>query len=657
MSALVACLNIAMIVTSAKSFRLVHLCYVQIQVVIAAFIVHYCTEYQKEYIIRASMYWNRLRMPFKVICILVFAWLATKSYLIRLLVVGGLSYRGVKMITLLPKRHTTRSILSTQKGPKSHGKIVSHENGVQSSKWMDSLVGSLTPTQVAPVAVILNSLHSIGSAILSSAKSKVSSTFDSFPATPAVTKRLFRTSLGSGSSGSNRNNTPAAGTDGTSDSPSESLSSTSAGAVTTSQKNASVNSILRDTAAVGSGGLRQRVRHGSADGSVVPSSSSSSSRGVRFDVAVIDDDDDHDNRDRDVSIGVKAVYPPTPANLRRPAVTMADPTSDSSPYSPQPQQRQQHRQPTPRPATYHPPTPYARSGADSSNRGNWTDPSNDDRSLHSSGGRSVDRSTDRVSFSPPQTQWSSDRGQTEGQQRGKGQTPYRSRPALHISTSSQDHDHDSHDMDVGGDEAQRGSEREQLDLDPGSYMDDPSPSSSSSAFSFSASEIQQRVVIHGTGTAVSHRGVSFSDNGSTGSIHASSASGGGRGAMIDTVVPRNKRAVQVVGWDDGNVVHPKVPHIEGEHQEGQENDRCGRNHHHDHDKENGDRYDRTRRGSGGSTPSAAMELLQSAQRQGLGHGQGKSSSSPYPRSALKRIRDALGGLGGMTVLQHDPLID
>ena len=265
-------MNIAIMVTSAKSFSLVHLCFVEIQVIVAALIVHYCTEYQKEYITHASVYWNRLRYVFKVICILLFAWLATKSYLIRLLVVGCLSYRGVKMITLLPPRHTTRSILSTQKGPKSHSKIESHTNGMQSRKWMDSLLPQLTPTQVPPVAVILNSLHSLGSAILSNAKSKVSSTFDSFPATPAVTKRLFRTSLGSGS-GSNRNT--QAGADGSSDSPAtESLPSTNAGPGPTGQKSALVNSILRETTTVGNGGLRHRVRGSDSDG-IVPSSSSS----------------------------------------------------------------------------------------------------------------------------------------------------------------------------------------------------------------------------------------------------------------------------------------------------------------------------------------------------------------------------------------------
>ena len=638
-------MNIAIMVTSAKSFSLVHLCFVEIQVIVAALIVHYCTEYQKEYITHASVYWNRLRYVFKVICILLFAWLATKSYLIRLLVVGCLSYRGVKMITLLPPRHTTRSILSTQKGPKSHSKIESHTNGMQSRKWMDSLLPQLTPTQVPPVAVILNSLHSLGSAILSNAKSKVSSTFDSFPATPAVTKRLFRTSLGSGS-GSNRNT--QAGADGSSDSPAtESLPSTNAGPGPTGQKSALVNSILRETTTVGNGGLRHRVRGSDSDG-IVPSSSS---RGVRFDVAVIDDDYDQDNSDRDVSIGTKAVYPPTPANLRRPTVTMADPPSDPSPYSPQQhqrqQQQQQYRQPTPRPAPYHPPTPYARSDTDSNSRGNWTDPSSrDDRSYESSGGRSADRTSDRVSFSPS-THLSRDRGQIEGRQRDMGQTPYRSRPALHISTSSssQDQEEAPHDMmmDVGGEGAGEREPAGEEQLDPGSYMDDASPSSSSSssssAFSFSASETQQRVT-H-TNTAVPpNRGVSFSDNESTSNVYALSAAGGGgggRSVAVGTVGPRNKRAVQVVGWDDGNTVHPKAPHIEED---------IDVDNHDDHDKENGNRHGGSRRWSGegggctGSTPSAATEILQSAQRQGLGPGQGKSS--PYPRSALKRIRDALG---------------
>ena len=216
-------------------------------------------------------------------------------------------------------------------------------------------------------------------------------------------------------------------------------------------------------------------------------------------------------------------------------------------------------------------------------------------------------------------------------------TPYRSRPALRISTSSQDTSYTNDEMDAGGEVwTARGAEGEQELLDPGSYMDDASPPSSS-AFSFSPSSSGA----HNQGApAVPHRGVSFADNGSTMNIDAR---GGGGSVTVGVTGQKNKRAVQVVGWGDNNPVHRKAPHIEGR---GYDEETDGNDD--DHDKENENRNDGSRRRSGeggytGATPTtAAMEILQGAQRQGLGRGQGKSFS-PYPRSALKRIRDALGG--------------
>jgi hypothetical protein len=213
---LVGAVNVAAVATSSRSLgSIVHLLEVEVHIALCFAALVLCPNDRIE---QVAMTWSRLRMVVKVICLVLFSWLAVRLYLMRMVVVGFLSWRGYVQLSKIKRPMATRMVLSTQKGPKSasKGREQSH-----AQSWVESIVGSiqkLTPQmssqkhpthqttegeeEVGGVSALLRSIRTLGSAVLSSAKSKVSGTSggsDSQPVTPAITKRLFSRGSGSGS--------------------------------------------------------------------------------------------------------------------------------------------------------------------------------------------------------------------------------------------------------------------------------------------------------------------------------------------------------------------------------------------------------------------------------------------------------------------------